>query len=407
MTQPAICCRSAPGRAVFLSLSVPMVAATMACGGTADAASTVWAGTADTLPSGRVVVTNPATPLWSDGEAWTFTEELRIGSFDEGGPDSFGQVIALDVDDYGRIWALESQANEIRVFDAAGTHVRTVGRKGGGPGEFGGPAHAEFGPDGNLWVPDPQNGRVSVVDTTGALVEEHRMDGGFFISPWPGGFDLEGRFYLPVPVMVDGDYTLATVMHDLDLNPLDTLPALVNPNPPERFELVSPDGESRLIATVPFSPGLTTHLAPSGTMWGMMTGEYRLFEVDLNGDTLRTIRAAYDPLPVTDVDRDAALEGLSWFTDQGGRIDGSKVPSVKPAAWNIFVDDQRRVWVNRVTDNPPGQDYDLFDGEGRFLGPVEFPAPLNSVRRVKGNNIYGVTRDDLGVPYIVRLRITR
>jgi hypothetical protein len=89
--------------------------------------------------------------VWAEGEAWTVTEDLRIGSFDDPGAYSFGQIIALDVDDYGRIWVLESQAAEVRVFDTDGRHVRTTGGKGGGPGEFAGPAHLQLGPDDHIY----------------------------------------------------------------------------------------------------------------------------------------------------------------------------------------------------------------------------------------------------------------
>ena len=58
-----------------------------------------------------------------------------------------------------------------------------------------------------------------------------------------------------------------------------------------------------------------------------------------------------------------------------------------------------------MTRNPAGQDYDLFDPDGRFLGRVQLPVPMNAVRRVVGDHIYGVTQDELGVPYVIRARI--
>jgi len=36
---------------------------------------------------------------------------------------------------------------------------------------------------------------------------------------------------------------------------------------------------------------------------------------------------------------------------------------------------------------------------------VQLPVPLGSPRLVVGDHIYGVTRDDLGVPYVVRVVI--
>lgn len=99
-----------------------------------------WAGSVDTLADGVVHVRNSAEPLWTAGEGWTLEEELRIGSATDEGPELLGQVRDLAVDPLDRIYVLESQSNEIRVFDADGEHVRTFGREGQGPGELNGPA---------------------------------------------------------------------------------------------------------------------------------------------------------------------------------------------------------------------------------------------------------------------------
>lgn len=379
-----------------------------ACSPEAGARTASWTGTIDTLASGRVVVVNPSEPLWKEGERWTVTEDLRIGTLDEPGPYEFAEIIALDVDAFGRIWALEAQSKEIRVFDAQGRHVRTVGGAGGGPGEFNGPAHAEFGPDGHLWVVDPQNNRISVIDTAGTFVASHRIEGGFFMSPWPGGFDLHGNYYLPVPRSdPDRGFGLSLVRHDLDLTPMDTLTRLTDPVERDAFELRSDDGGMRMRASIPYAPGFLTHRSPQGTMWGLFTGEYRLIELSRAGDTLRTIVNQYEPIPVTGEDRDAAREGLSWFTEQGGKIDLAKMPDTKPAARSFFVDGEGRIWLARLTDRPEGQDFDLLDAQGRFLGRVTLPAALRRVRRVKGDYLYGVTENELEVPFIVRARIER
>ena len=377
------------------------------CAEKGGARASAWGGTVDTLASGQIVVSNPRTGAWGEGQGWTVTEDLRIGAVDDPGPYQLGRVRALDVDDYGRIWALDAQANEIRVFARDGHHVRTVGREGGGPGEFTGPAHMEFGPDGRLWVPDPQNNRVSVIDTTGAFGDSRRMEGGFYVSPWPGGFDRDGFYYSPIPFDYgDGEFGIALIRLGRDFAPVDTLPDLRSPITRDAFELRDEEGGG-LIASVPYSPGFRTARSPRGTTWGLLTGPYRFFEVDADGDTVRSIEASFDPIPVTADDREAAVEELSWFTDQGGRVDPSRIPDTKPAAWSLFVDDADHVWVDRVSSNPGGQDFDVFDPTGRLLGRVTLPWPLGGVRRVVGDRIYGVTSDDLGVQYIVRGTIHR
>lgn len=81
-----------------------------------------------------IVVHNTGEPLWAPGEEWQVVEELRFGSAMSEGPDLFGAIYSFDVDAWGRIFVLDDQAQEVRIFDSDGTFVRTVGKKGEGPG---------------------------------------------------------------------------------------------------------------------------------------------------------------------------------------------------------------------------------------------------------------------------------
>lgn len=263
---------------------------TAACGASDGGSTGPWAGTVDTLPSGHIVVQNPDAPLWRPGEEWQVVEELSIGRADGDGPDLFGRINALAVDAGGRIWVLEGHAQELRVFGPDGGYIRTVGRKGGGPGEFAQVVKVELGPDGNIWVMDPSNNRHSVFDTAGTYLEGKHAPGGFVIMPWPGGFD---RYFTR--------------------------------------------SDGRLSARVPFSGGLFWRPSPAGTIWALVTDQYRLFELTPDGDTLRTITRAFTPLPVTAEDRARIPEQLKWFTDQGGRIDPSKIPDTKPPLGFFFI----------------------------------------------------------------------
>jgi hypothetical protein len=365
-----------------------------------------WAGTMDTLPSGQVVVHNPTTAIWRAGEEWRVVEELRIGGIEGTGPELFGNVASLAVDLAERIWVLDHQAQELRVFDADGQHVRTVGRRGGGPGEFQQAVHIALAPDGKVWVMDPSNARLSVFDTTGAYVEGKTSLGGFVMMPWPGRFDDDGRYYSPVPR--GGRTTL--VRHDGAFSPLDTLEVPRDPVPRDQFEIRDGEGRTRVIAGVPYQGFLTWRISPAGRMWAMIVDQYRLFELDSSGDTVRTITRSFTPLPVTAADRERAREDMTWFTDQGGRFDPSRLPAHKPPARGFFFDDMRHVWVERTAsdDEDLRRVFDVFDPDGCYLGPVRLPFALwMSVPVVRDGRIYAVTRDELDVPSVVRARIER
>jgi hypothetical protein len=91
-----------------------------------------------------------------------------------------------------------------------------------------------------------------------------------------------------------------------------------------------------------------------------------------------------------------------------------------PAFRALFDGPAETIWVQRV--DPPSEvpedefpfftfpqdwgsrDWDVFDGEGRYLGVVTMPRRFTpSVFR--GDKIYGLLLDELGVAHVVRLRI--
>lgn len=379
------------------------------CGGTADASTGAWRGTIDTLPSGRVVVRNTADPIWPAEGGWRVVEEIRIGTVEGDGPDVFGRIGSLALDELGRIWVLETQAQELRVFESDGSHVRTVGRRGGGPGEFSQALQVRLGPDGNIWVMDPQNNRFSLFDTAGAYLEGKRVPGGFMIIPWPGDFDQAGNYYGPIPMPGSGPFHMGLTRYDPAFTPVDTLEVPRDPVEREHFELRSDHGF--MMASVPFSGSLQWRLAPSGHIWSLLTDEYRLTQFSASGDTLKSVTRDFQPLPVTAADMDAAREELEWFVSQGGKIDLAKLPSRKPAAKRFFVDGDGNLWVTRIVAEREDEDriIDVFDPEGRFLGtvtlpfrPASSPAPL-----IRGSTLWAVTLDELEVPYVVRARLVK
>lgn len=386
-------------------LSAAALPLTTGCG-TGEAAAT-WLGTMDTLPSGQVVVHNTEQPLWPDGSGWQVVEELRIGTVEGNGPDLFGRIGSIETDETGRIYLLETQANEIRVFDSTGAHVRTIGREGGGPGEFNNPVHIQFGPDGNLWVVDPQNNRLSVFDTAGSYLEGRYALGGFIMIPWPGGFDASGHYYAPVPQPSDEEFRIALLRFDSALNPLDTVAIPEDPVDREYFELRR--GDSFMRAGIPFTPGFRWRLSADGTLWGMFQEDYRFFQLTPEGDTLRSFTRDFTALPVTEEDRAEAREDMEWFLSQGGNADWSKIPNRKPATDVFFFDDEGNIWVIPVTTaDREWRVVDVFDPEGRYLGSIDLPFQLTRPYPVIREDVmYAVTRDEMEVPYVVRARIEK
>jgi hypothetical protein len=171
-------------------------------------------------------------------------------------------------------------------------------------------------------------------------------------------------------------------------------------------------------AAIPYSAGLVWRLAPSGRLWFALTGEYRIFEMTADGDTILEISRDFDPLPVTSADVDSAVAGLEWFVRQGGKVDRTRFPSTKPPVRQFFVDDRGRIWVasqeagagaSRWSGERASPVLDVFDPDGRYLGKLTLPFPLSIYPTpvFRGDMVYAVSRDELDVPYVVAARIRR
>jgi hypothetical protein len=132
---------------------------------------------------------------------------------------------------------------------------------------------------------------------------------------------------------------------------------------------------------------------------------------------------------VSDGERSSAeanvLRGLR-MTDPGYNWNGPPIPSTKPFFGGITIDDDGRIWVR--TPQPahevpiPGDElegapddaprtrwaepsvYDVFTAEGDYLGVVPIPDRFEPYV-MRGDQVWGVLRDEFDVPFVVRYRI--
>lgn len=396
--------------AIRRSAALPALALLLASACSGDgkpAAEGGWAGTMETRADGAVVVRNPAQGAWAAGEEWTVEEDLRIGTAEGEGPALFGRVQAVEVDAMGRIWVLEHNAKELRVFDARGRYVRTIGREGAGPGEFRDPIGLAWAPDSTLWVTDPGNARFTVLDTAGVYLDDHPRRVGGYAMPWRGGFGADALLYeVAVASRGSGRPGLALLRFDGAMEPADTL--MLAAHEGQQFDLLHPGGG--MSVGVPFTSDLVAAFDPRGAIWSGVNDRYRLVQQRMGGDTARIVERDAPPVPVTAAERDEAIAGLKWFTDQGGRVDPGRIPARKPAFGQVIVAPDSTLWVRpALPAGEQGAAFDVFDAEGRYQGRVRIPGGLDTYPPpvIRRDALYGVARDSMDVQYVVRARIRR
>ena len=381
---------------LWLTLGLLLPLGAQACG---DAAVDSWGGSIDTLANGVLVIRNPTQALWREGEAWTLREDLRIGHVNAEGPELFGQIVGLVVDDAENVYVLDRQWSELRAFGPDGAHRWTTGRKGGGPGEMTDPIGLTIDPAGRLQVTDPAGGRYAFFATDGTfLTTMPRRLGGYSV-PWVGGYDEAGRFF----ERASAARRRGVLRIDSTGVPVDT--AFFPTFDGQQFTLTNESAS--ISASVPFAPRQYTLWDRRGYLWVGETGAYRIAQLSYEGDTIRIIeRDGVEPLAVTAEEREEVVEGLDWFVRQGGRVDPRRIPETKPLFTGFHVAPDGHLWVVRTRPaGAAGAEYDVFDPRGRFLGPVHAEADLGSSPIFRDDKVYGITSDSLDVRYIVRLRI--
>jgi hypothetical protein len=390
-----------------------------ACSDTA--ATPEWTGTI-TDSAGIPVVQNPSTPIWEEGAGWTVAEELSVGSLEGDAAFQFGQIIGVDVDTEGNVYIADGQARDVRVFDASGTYLRTIGSPGSGPGELGLAMNGVFVVDREVVVPDLGNARVNYFEL-----------GGPFIVSEP----LELARGIPLRWDVTSGGRL--VVQKRNLNPADSsaglrgdpILTLAGENETADTVAILPPGESVQIqggqARVRFfEPEPIWDADPDGRLVTARNNTMRFHVWGTDGALQRIMTLPYETKRVTERDKQVFLDAIGEAARQQGAppeavqafLQQAQFADAYPAFVSLALGPQGSVWVQRFLsgDELAGTEgtfdiqdlgsstWDVFDGQGRYLGTVTFPGKYQPIRAM-GDRFYGISRDELDVQSLKVYRV--
>ena len=388
-----------------------------ACGDRADPPVTEF--TIDTLADGSIRVANPMHGLWdaNPGTRWRLVESLRIGTATAGGPDAFGNATSVTLDEMGRVWIVDFQANEVRVFDGDGRFVRTIGGRGEGPAEFMGIGRVRRGPEGEMWVEDNRLERYEIFDTAGTRI------GGQRYPSRSSGVWRNGVFLAYDWIEASDRYVFTVYRRGAAgrLEPDGRVFELPE-DPPDPPMMEFTDGGATLTTPAPFTPLRWSTLGHGFDIWWSdgydLGGRYEVLQIDFeSGRTLRRILQQYEPVAISEAVRVVGVQAELERVRHDHRIPGAQhpppeamdaVPRVYPPFESFHLSRDGSLWVRRILgDGVVG--FDVFDSEGRYLGQPEVPAGLvnMSVQLITGDRMYVLDSDEMGVDYVVRLEIVR
>lgn len=393
-----------------------------ACG--SGPASGEWAGTVRDS-AGVVVVSNPTEGLWRPGEVPAVEEILRIGQI-EGAPEyQFGQIVGLNVDDDGNLYVGDSQAREIRVFDASGTFVRRIGRPGSGPGELGpGGTSVFLGRGDTLFAPDPGQQRVNVFLRDGTFVRSFPISFTQGVSvKWtvtPEAELLQQVRHLALPGGEQEPGPDLVLRRGSDGTIQDTVLVL-----PAGLSVQFSSNSTPTIKI--FEPEPVWEMTRDGRILLAVNSDYRIELRSLDGSVERVIQKPFARQAVEEADREAFLTLFRETLEQQGApppavqmiIQGINFADHYPAFITFMEGPEGSLWVQQIRsarqvaaaggtfspeDDLGAPDWDVFDRDGRFLGVVTLP-PRFQPGVVRENRIYGVQKDELDVQYVVAVEV--
>lgn len=376
-----------------------------------------WSGTVEELPNGAVRVVNPPSGVWGAENRWRLVPALVLGALEGEEEEVFASVSGLEADDEGRIYVLDRQVNQLRIFSPEGVHLRSVGRTGSGPGEYQSANGLEWLSADSLLVIDQEGNRYSVLSKEGEYVRSVPRRLGFHSWAFRGGV-VEGLVHERSGVRDGDDYLPAYLRNPIrgsgvgtaEGPPGDTV-FLPVPGAPQSESFSVRTERGGMSMGVPFTPSSVYYLDREGTVWHGHGGEFRVFRSTLTGDTLTEIVLASDPTPVTEAELEEweASAFVQQFRDMGGDLDMSRVPGVKPYFDNLYLDTGGFLWLS-VPTAPGRAVFALVDPEGRYLGRLDIDGVERDVYVdpvVRNGRLYFVGQDELDVQRVYVYEIER
>jgi hypothetical protein len=301
----------------------------------------------------------------------------------------------------GRVIVSDRLELAVRIVDFGSGAMEEIGHVGQGPGEYQMPGDLFLLPNDSTLLVDYGNMRMTVIAPDGRLVGSTSMisPDGQFINP--AGTDGQGRVYFEMMELRPGPAG-AAVPDSAPIARLDRSTGAIDTVGFLEIELLVQASGSRTSEGMAWR-GLQRAVYPLADAWAVSadgrvavarSAEYRVEWLLEGGRSLVGPRIEYEPVPVTQEDKDAWADRMSRSTavmmvaGGGGGRSGSRAvnlprpdpdemewPEVKPPFPReaVTVTPEGEAWVRRHTAHGEPQTYDVFNASGKLVKQVVLP----------------------------------
>lgn len=258
------------------------------------------------------------------------TRTATLGTVDEKSAVSSTEMVAFDAQ--RRIYVGMADVGEVRVFDARGTFLRAIGRRGAGPGEFEGIAGVSLDAADSLLVYDPRLSRISVFAPAPSYRYTRSVAVPPGVSPENALQRLDNRLFV-LNTTVMGRNGMTQSVHFIDAS---------NGGATRSF---GPEIPFRTFYTFQTAGRFSIAAVKSG-IWTLRSNEFLLEKWDLNGNRTQQMRfentwfqpyhknADLNTEPSNPIPRGLQVDsaGLLWVLIQAPSADQAKYRAVSSRA---------------------------------------------------------------------------
>ena len=360
--------------------------------------------------SAGVRIVESTRQAWAEGEGWTVdpVPVLDLTTSGQGPAHEFYRVRdAIRLRD-GSFAVANYGSAEIRLFSAAGQHIRTYGRQGEGPGEFERLTSIHELAGDSILAFDYWLGRFTIFDivsgearTFGSYDKDIRIDDVALLQ--------SGRIvtvsYVLEQLVDFGVYRMPHAIATMDMTGGNADSVAVIPGG-EGFQF--DQGDARPLFR---KDGM---MAVHGERIYLGHGDSLEVSVYAGGGELEMImRVPGHDLRLSDADIAAERQALAprpeWPDFMKAVNAALPAPETRPAYAQILVDAGGFVWAPEhlgVAESEQPLDCTIFSPDGQWLGSVQLP-PRFTPYEIGEDYVLGMLRDDLDTEHVQVLRLDR
>ena len=363
-------------------------------------------------------------------------------------PDLLGDVGSIAVGPDGRVWVWDPASPALWLIEADGASLRRISRPGSGPGEYSRANDIAVARGGALVMWDDENARLTIYNPDGTYRASARLsfndccglpvvvDTGnrIWLTTHPNQLGRKEKPFDPADFGKPQD--LGYFRYDSTGAPLDTILAPRLPGADGTVSALhvtktSIGGSSQ---RVPYGTYPLYAASPLGHVVAAMSRPYAVHST-AGGKPVRLTRE-FVPVPVAEEERAqrrASIEFRMRSIKSDFSWNGPEIPRDKPPIDDLAVGLDGRIWVQLsvpseayepgpessssgpmrergetppppVKFRPGTKRWDVFEPDGRYLGRIAVAREV-SLFAMRGDQVWGVRRNEDDVPVVVRMRI--